>query len=116
VARAVGFSKIHIFPFSPRRGTPAADMPNQVKPPVKAERVRRLAALEAELRDQYFESLRGRKLRVLVESISRSQSSHVTGTSCRYAPVELPGHANLIGQYVDVTAGEVAAGRICGKM
>jgi len=29
-ARAVGFSKIHIFPFSARRGTPAASMPNQV--------------------------------------------------------------------------------------
>ncbi len=32
VAREVGFSKIHIFPFSPRRGTPAAEMPDQVPP------------------------------------------------------------------------------------
>ena len=43
VAAEVGFSKIHIFPFSRRRGTPAADMTDQVEPAVKAERVRRLA-------------------------------------------------------------------------
>ena len=50
-SRAVGFSKIHIFPFSPRRGTPAAEMPNQVPKHVQQERSRELAAVEAELRD-----------------------------------------------------------------
>src|SRR5205823_5361010 len=50
-ARAVGFSKIHIFPFSPRRGTPAAEMPNQVPKHVQQERSRELANVEAELRD-----------------------------------------------------------------
>ncbi len=49
----VGFSKIHIFPFSPRRGTPAAEMTDQVAPQVKAARVKELAALEAELRQRY---------------------------------------------------------------
>ena len=114
VARAVGFSKIHIFPFSPRRGTPAATMPDQVMSPVKAARAGRLAVLEAELRDQYFASLRGGVLRVLVESLAPGQPDHVVGTSCRYAPIELPGQPNLLGQFVDVTAGEATEGRIYG--
>jgi threonylcarbamoyladenosine tRNA methylthiotransferase MtaB len=69
VCREVGFSKIHIFPFSPRRTTPAATMPDQISPQVKQQRVSELAAVEAELRDAYFERLVGKQLRVLVESI-----------------------------------------------
>ncbi len=68
VAEEVGFSKIHIFPFSARRGTPAAEMSDQVDPATKAERARRLAELELTLRARYFDQLVGRGVRVLVES------------------------------------------------
>ncbi|MGD9722272.1 MAG: tRNA (N(6)-L-threonylcarbamoyladenosine(37)-C(2))-methylthiotransferase MtaB [Pirellulales bacterium] len=111
VAEAVGFSKIHIFPFSPRRGTPAATMPNQVPPPVKAQRVERLAALERTLRDRYFASLLGRQLEVLVESADEN-SNTAAGTSCRYAPVQVPGADDDVGQFVLATATDVASGCI----
>jgi threonylcarbamoyladenosine tRNA methylthiotransferase MtaB len=108
-ARAVGFSKIHSFPFSARRGTPAATMPDQVPAHVQQQRSRELAAVEMELRDEYFASLRGARLRVLVES---HEEGVLVGTSCRYAPVELAASASSIGQLVDVTAGESRGGRI----
>ena len=50
VCEQVGFSKIHIFPFSPRRTTPAAEMADQIDPQIKADRARRLAELESKLR------------------------------------------------------------------
>ncbi len=62
MARTVGFSKIHIFPFSARPGTAAATMPGQIDPAVKAERCRRLAELEGELRDEYFARLVGSRV------------------------------------------------------
>jgi threonylcarbamoyladenosine tRNA methylthiotransferase MtaB len=119
-ARAVGFSKIHIFPFSPRRGTPAAEMAEQVPKHVQQERSRELAAVEAELRDDYYRSLLGRRLRVLVEARSEEQgeSSEVTGagkwigTSCRYATVETRALAADEGQFIDVTVGGVRGERI----
>ena len=122
VAREVGFSKIHIFPFSARQGTPAATLPDQLPKPLKQERVHRLADVEAELRDAYFASLRGKRLRVLVEGGIRqgeggmpsAASTHV-GTSCRYAPVELRATSNQEGRFVDVVAGDVIAGRIIGS-
>ena len=110
VAREVGFSKIHIFPFSPRRTTPAAEMPDQVPAEVKAERCRRLAGLERSLRERYFASLTGRSLRVLVEQ--GGAAGLVVGTSCRYAPVELPGDAGMIGHFAEVVAGQAVEGRI----
>jgi threonylcarbamoyladenosine tRNA methylthiotransferase MtaB len=107
LVREVGFSKIHVFPFSARRGTPAAGMPDQLPKRVRSERGRELAAIEETLRKQYFEGLIGRPLRVLVESTSRDEEAVVQGTSCRYAPVALPGDSHAIGRLVDAFADEV---------
>lgn len=98
-ARAAGFSKLHLFPFSPRRGTPAAEMTDQVPAELSADRMRRLEEIGNELRRSYFEDLVGTEARVLVETPPGTTIplanllQHATnpaqafGTSCRYAPV-----------------------------
>ncbi len=113
VARNVGFSKIHIFPFSPRRGTPAAEMPHQIPKHVQQERSRELAAVETELRDAYYRTLVGRRLRVLVET--QQSVGNWLGTSCRYATVELPASAADEGRFVDVTPAEVRGDRLLAR-
>ena len=112
VADEVGFSKIHIFPFSPRRTTPAAEMPDQVPPPVKAERVERLAELERRLAERYYRSLIGRELQVMVESPVAERPGYIYGTSCRYAIVEAPAGIAPYGRFAMVRAAEVVDGRI----
>ncbi|MFK8110960.1 MAG: tRNA (N(6)-L-threonylcarbamoyladenosine(37)-C(2))-methylthiotransferase MtaB [Rubripirellula sp.] len=96
--RAAGFSKIHAFPFSKRRGTPAAEMPDQVDKIVRSERVGRLGELEAELRADYFQSLVGQQLEMMIESNrpvisgigqSEPQQLLLQGTTCRYAPASM---------------------------
>ena len=110
---AAGFSKIHVFPFSARRGTPAAEMPDQTPPEVKAARCRELTALEAQLRERYFESLAGRELEVLAESTGE-RPRRVVGTACRYAPVEFDGGSETVGRLITVVAGPLAEGRVQG--
>jgi len=66
--RDSGFSKIHVFRFSPRAGTPAAAL-DALAPSVVAERARRLRELSAELADQYATSQAGRTLEWVVERI-----------------------------------------------
>ena len=95
VAREVGFSKIHIFPFSARPARRPPRCRDQVAPEIKAERCRRLGELEIELRDRYFRQLVGRRLRVLVESPVADRPGRMVGTSCRYAPVELLGDSRF---------------------
>jgi threonylcarbamoyladenosine tRNA methylthiotransferase MtaB len=131
ICRQVGFSKIHIFPFSARRGTPAADMPDQLPKHIKQQRSHELAAVEAELRSNYYAQLQGLPLRVLIESPledndrQRAGSSptpapedqaptpaRFIGTSCRYAPVEVPCSAADIGQFIDVIAGPARSDRL----
>ncbi|MBN1910600.1 MAG: tRNA (N(6)-L-threonylcarbamoyladenosine(37)-C(2))-methylthiotransferase MtaB [Pirellulales bacterium] len=109
VVEAVGFSKVHVFPFSPRQGTPAAEMPDQVPVPIRHARAARLAEVAAPCRTAYARSLVGRRLQVLVESPVAARPGRVVGTSDRYLPVELPGNSDLLGQLVSVTITDVLA-------
>src|SRR5205085_12513099 len=67
VAREVGFSRIHVFSYSPRSGTPAAAFPDRVPPRVVAARRERLRRMESELAAAYCRSLLGRLRELLVE-------------------------------------------------
>lgn len=98
--RAAGFMKIHIFPFSARRGTPAASLPDQVSDAVRDERMRILERLERELAHQYYLSLIGREVEVLVEGQSPTHANRVHGTDRRYVPIELPGGHEDVGKVV----------------
>ena len=113
--RHVGFSKIHAFPFSLRRGTPAAEMCDQIPKRIKSERVGHLAHIERELRDRYYSRLLGRRLTVLVESTIAGKEEQFTGTSCRYAPVRLSSNNMQPGRLTQVTAGCLEDGRIVAK-
>ena len=100
VCRQIGFSKIHMFPFSARRETPAATMPDQIEKSVKAERGRIVRELEQQLMRQYFDSLVGQRLQLLVEGID--DDGIARGTSCRYATVQASGTGLIENELVDV--------------
>ncbi|MDG2468495.1 MAG: tRNA (N(6)-L-threonylcarbamoyladenosine(37)-C(2))-methylthiotransferase MtaB [Pirellulaceae bacterium] len=111
VCQQVGFSKIHMFPFSPRRDTPAASLDGQIPKSVKAERGKILAALETRTKTQYFDSLIGMQLRVLKENVIDDGNGErfLSGTSCRYAPVRIP----VSG---DIDAGPQRPGKIVNAL
>lgn len=88
LARSCRFSKIHIFPYSKRAGTPAASRKDQVDPAVKAERIERLTNLADELRSQDLNRRKGETELVLVEGrgVATSESYYqvtVPPTACR---------------------------------
>ena len=111
--RQIGFSKIHMFPFSARRGTPAATMPDQVTKAVKKERGAVVRELESELRQQYFDSLVGERLQLLVESVEPDGSRK--GTSCRYGQVIAGNVAAEENDLVDVKIVSVGEGVMFGQ-
>jgi threonylcarbamoyladenosine tRNA methylthiotransferase MtaB len=116
VVRDCGFAKVHIFPFSARKGTPAFDMPDKVPHEVKQDRLLRLQQVEAEVRDEYFRTLLGLRLQVMIEGQSEYLASGFAGTSCRYAPVEIEAVGLQPSTLVDVTGHTVRDGRIIAKL
>ncbi len=65
--RKCALTKVHIFPYSRRAGTPAAKMPDQVPKAVKEQRASRAAAVAAELEDTFHSALIGTVQEVLFE-------------------------------------------------
>lgn len=67
VVEEIGFSRLHVFPFSARRGTPAAGFPDQVPQRVKEARAAEMIALGERLSERFHRRFLGRVVEVLVE-------------------------------------------------
>lgn len=66
-AKEIGFAKIHAFPYSPKRGTPAAARKDQLLNAVKAERSHRLIELSDKMADDFIQAYVGKEVEVLYE-------------------------------------------------
>jgi len=112
VVEELGFSKLHVFKFSAREGTPAAAMADQVSFPVKQRRAAELAKIGRRLRARYCRSLLVRRLQVLVESPLEDGRGMLLGTCERYVPVELPDRPGRLHELVEVVATEALGERL----
>ena len=92
-AKKCGFAKMHIFPYSKRKGTPAAEMKEQVDEAVKSERAARLAKVDEELHQQMLQSTVGKVEEVLFEQ--PVDDEHMEGLCGPYLRVVVPGTAEL---------------------
>ena len=66
-AKEIGFAKIHAFPYSPKKGTPAAARKDQLLNAVKAERSHRLIELSDKMADEFIQAYVGKEVEVLYE-------------------------------------------------
>lgn len=98
--RRARFMKMHIFPFSARKGTPAADFPDQVSPEIKKSRCEKLAQLEQELAVKYYQTHVGEELEVMIEGDVDGRIGWLQGTDRYYNPVHVPGTQSDIGTFV----------------
>jgi len=86
--RTIGFSKIHIFPYSRREGTPAADFKGQLSNKVKKARARELNKMEKDISRDFLDSFIGKDLEVLFE-IHNSNSKYSSGYSSNYLRIKV---------------------------
>ena len=99
------FSELHVFPFSPRTGTPAARMDDQIDEDIKNERVHRLIALNDQLAKEYASRFEEEVLEVIPEEFVHDESEEaglLTGYTDNYLKVVFEGPESLIGQLVKV--------------
>ena len=92
---------IHIFPYSRRAGTPAAERKDQVQDCKKTLRVQMLEELSAQLHAEFLESNKGVAEKVLFESTDRK--GMMEGYTGNYIRISRPFDPALIGKIVDVT-------------
>ncbi|MGN1183411.1 MAG: tRNA (N(6)-L-threonylcarbamoyladenosine(37)-C(2))-methylthiotransferase MtaB, partial [Faecalibacillus sp.] len=110
--KRVGFTQLHVFPYSPRKGTPAAKMNHQIDEKIKHERVNRLIALSHQLNENYAKSQIGKTLRVLFE---KEENGYYIGHGDNYLLVKAKSSSQLIGKMRDVIIDaydEILIGRV----
>ncbi len=110
--RKCGFADMHIFPYSRRPGTPAADMPGQLPNAVKEERSRRAIAVAEQMSREYRESLIGTTQTVLFED---REGDYFTGHTPNYIKVYAQGE-NLHNEIRQVTIREVFKDGVVGTI
>ena len=81
----VHFSDMHIFKYSKRRGTKAADMPNQIDPQIQSVRSEKLIALGERMKDDFLEACKDQEQIVLIEEETEiGGTKYMTGHSKNY--------------------------------
>lgn len=84
--KEINFSKIHVFPYSARRNTPASKFPDQVDNVIKKERARELIKLSRELEIEYMNNYLDKELDVLIE---QSHDDYSYGHTSNYLLVKI---------------------------
>ena len=95
------FSELHVFPYSPRIGTPAARMDNQIDEETKNVRVHKLISLSNQLAKEYASKFEDEVLEVIPEEMGE-QPHTLVGYADNYMKVRFEGDDSLIGQIVKV--------------
>lgn len=98
----VRYDMIFSFIYSPRKGTPAAEMDCQIDRPVANDRYGRLLALQDTITDERNARFVGRTLKVLCEDVSKTDHGMMTGRSDTPRPIHFKGDSSLIGSFVNV--------------
>lgn len=109
----VGFSKLHVFPYSMRKGTKAVEMP-QVHDATKKNRAADLIEYSKELEEKYANNFIEKKLEVIVEQALDNNT--MVGHTSNFLQVIMDLDENLIGKNVLVEISEIQDLKVYGKI
>ena len=97
--KKIGFSKIHVFPFSLRKNTKAESIPNHVDDVTKKKRVKELVELSKELENNYMDKFINKKVLVLPEIY---KDGYLIGHTDNYLNVRVKGSSELLNKIIEV--------------
>ena len=114
ILEQVGFDMLYSFIYSPRKGTPAAEM-EQVEPRIKSARFDRLLALQNEIAKKKNQPLVGKVQRVLCDGVSKNNSDLYSGRTEGNKIAFFEGVPSDTGRFVDFVADRADAFAFYGK-
>lgn len=111
----IGFLWMHVFKYSPRKGTPAANFKDQVDPAVKEERSKLMTSLAVKSREKEFEKYIGRTMKVLLEKPLEG-TNDMEGLTSNYIPVAVAIENEKSGEIINVILTAQEGERMRGKI
>lgn len=116
LVQEVGYDSAFTFIYSPRAGTPAAEMEDNVPDEVKRQRLQQLNDVLAEQIKEKNEKLQGQVLEVLVEGTSKNNDKVLSGRTRTNKLVHFEGPSDLYGSFVQVKITEPHTWYLKGEM
>ena len=110
------FTYLHVFTYSLRPGTPAADMPNQLSGDVKKKRNHILREISDRKRRRFAAQMVGETLEAVVERFTPPEGEELRAISDNYLQVVFEGQQKLIGNIVPLAVDEVAGAGVRGHL
>lgn len=114
--KEIELSKMHIFKFSPREGTKAASMKNQVNGNKKEERSKRLIALDLDLEKKFRSAYLGREIPVLYEHKLGGEAGLYEGYTDNYIKVVVESDRDISGNIINTRTFEDHDGFLRGNL
>jgi threonylcarbamoyladenosine tRNA methylthiotransferase MtaB len=114
--KSIELSKMHVFKYSPRKGTKAAVMKEQVNGNIKDERSSKLIELDAKLEEQFMNKLIGKTMDVLYEQRYNGEESSYEGYTPNYIKVVSKSSDDIEGRIVKTKLTEVKKEFIIGEL
>ena len=112
----INFAAMHVFKYSQRKGTPAADFKEQVSPQKKDERSNVLIELAARMTKEFNKGFEGRTMDVLFEQDVKGSKGLIEGLTSNYIKVLCQGESNLNGQMLKVRLIEAVEDYVKGQI
>ncbi|HEX9022684.1 MAG TPA: tRNA (N(6)-L-threonylcarbamoyladenosine(37)-C(2))-methylthiotransferase MtaB [Geobacteraceae bacterium] len=103
---------LHVFPFSPRQGTPAATMPGHLPSGVIHDRAAALRRLSEQKKRAFYRRFVGGELKVLIQE--KKGAGSMKGLSGNYIPVVIPGDDAIVNEELAVRITGMGKGFLCG--
>lgn len=116
LAEYAEFDSAYIFKYSPRPGTPAFEMPDDVTDDVKTSRFLELEGLQKQLQARTSQRYLGRTLDVLAEKFSTKSMADLSGHSTCHRVVNFSGPGDMLGRTVRVKISEVKVNSLFGEV
>lgn len=110
----MGFSRMHVFKYSRREGTRAANLPDQISNSIKTKRAKELLNLAREQFSIFSNQFLGRRVLVLVERIN--DNDYLEGLTDNYIRTLVKGPDRLINEIVEVRITKIGAGYVIGEV
>ncbi len=98
----ISFSELHVFPYSKRSGTRAANMPSHVPKLIKSTRVNELLTLSSQLAQKYVSQFQNKYLDVIFEEVNEEDSKYIVGHASNYVKIKAIGDASQLGKVMKV--------------
>jgi len=114
--RDLPISYLHVFPFSVRPGTPAADFPDRVPPGIIKGRSEQMRRLGHDKRMNFYRKFVGKAMPVLIETKRDDATGLLKGISSNYLPVLIDGEDEFENKIIDVKIEKLKNNKLIGTL